>query len=315
MTKPKAPRGDNNPHDDFYWKDWWSAPDLALCSLAAQGLWIRMLCLMAMSPKKGYLYVGSDPVTPERLATLVSKPLEEVKACWNELLEKGVMSIGGIDKGHPRAFSRRMVGSERDRQSRAKGGRRGGRTSRDNKKGIFASPEGSPGASPEGSPEGSPLPLRPHSPLSPKETPLSPSGDFDAFWSTYPRRVAKQAARAAFERAAKICPPDFLLTAARRFAQHCRHAGTAPDFIPHAATWLNGQRWREHLPPSQGGEADQQSADLEATAPADEERARWQARIAAWKADGSWIERLWGPAPDQPGCNAPSDLIPKGDEP
>lgn len=70
--------------------------------------------------------------------------------------------------------------------------------------------------------------------------------DFTAFWSAYPRKVAKPAALKAW-RSAKSRPPlADLLTALDR------HKGSeqwqAARFIPHPATWINGQRWDDQLP-------------------------------------------------------------------
>ena len=70
--------------------------------------------------------------------------------------------------------------------------------------------------------------------------------DFTAFWSAYPRKVAKPAALKAW-RSAKHRPPLAELLVALD-----RHKGSeqwqAARFIPHPATWLNGQRWDDQLP-------------------------------------------------------------------
>lgn len=70
--------------------------------------------------------------------------------------------------------------------------------------------------------------------------------DFTAFWSAYPRKVAKPAALKAW-RSAKSRPPLADLLAALD-----RHKGSeqwqAARFVPHPATWINGQRWDDQLP-------------------------------------------------------------------
>ena len=69
---------------------------------------------------------------------------------------------------------------------------------------------------------------------------------FTAFWSAYPRKVAKPAALKAW-RSAKSRPPLADLLAALD-----RHKGSeqwqAARFVPHPATWINGQRWDDQLP-------------------------------------------------------------------
>jgi len=70
--------------------------------------------------------------------------------------------------------------------------------------------------------------------------------DFTAFWSAYPRKVAKPATLKAWQ-SAKYRPALADLLAALD-----RHKGSeqwqAARFIPHPATWLNGQRWDDQLP-------------------------------------------------------------------
>lgn len=70
------------------------------------------------------------------------------------------------------------------------------------------------------------------------------SPDFMRVWQAYPRKVAKGAARKAFERLA----PDADLVARmletlawqRRTPQWLENGGV---FIPHLATWLNQERY------------------------------------------------------------------------
>lgn len=69
---------------------------------------------------------------------------------------------------------------------------------------------------------------------------------FPEFWSAYPRKAAKQAAVKAF---ARLAPSRELLDT---LLSAVRSQSTSPDwrkddgqFIPHAATWLNGRRWED----------------------------------------------------------------------
>lgn len=72
--------------------------------------------------------------------------------------------------------------------------------------------------------------------------------DFDAFWSHYPRRVAKAAARKAWAQTAGVRPPLPVLIAAIRRAQQQSDAWVR-GYIPHAATWLRGERWDDEFTP------------------------------------------------------------------
>lgn len=69
---------------------------------------------------------------------------------------------------------------------------------------------------------------------------------FEKFWNEYPRKVAKTEAEKAF---AKISPDQPLfdeilagLLRANRSAAWLKDGG---QFVPHAATWLNGKRWTD----------------------------------------------------------------------
>lgn len=68
---------------------------------------------------------------------------------------------------------------------------------------------------------------------------------FDAFWSVYPRRVAKGHARKAFDKACKLAPAEQIISAAAKFSEVS--ADTDKQYIPHPTTWLNGERWDDDL--------------------------------------------------------------------
>lgn len=77
---------------------------------------------------------------------------------------------------------------------------------------------------------------------------------FDSFWSIYPRRVDKAKAKKAMDKALDKIEPDALLAAARAFA--ARSNGKDLQYVPHAATWLNSERWLDdelQLTSPQGG--------------------------------------------------------------
>lgn len=64
---------------------------------------------------------------------------------------------------------------------------------------------------------------------------------FDAFWSVYPRKVAKGHARKAFEKACKLADVTEIVIAAGKFAYAMQD--TEKQYVPHPTTWLNGERW------------------------------------------------------------------------
>lgn len=74
--------------------------------------------------------------------------------------------------------------------------------------------------------------------------------DFDLFWSIYPRKEAKGAAKTAFIKAARKASVEEIVEGARRFASD---PNRQPEFTAHASTWLNQERWTDAPLPSRGG--------------------------------------------------------------
>jgi len=69
---------------------------------------------------------------------------------------------------------------------------------------------------------------------------------FDEFWSLYPRKIAKAAARKAW---AKLSAEQQLM-AAKAINTHCEYwkaKETELEFIPHASSWLNGERYEDEI--------------------------------------------------------------------
>ncbi len=74
--------------------------------------------------------------------------------------------------------------------------------------------------------------------------------DFDLFWSAYPKKVGKQAAKKAFSRVKT--PVETLLTAVERQKCSAQWSRDNGQYIPNPATWLNQGRWEDELSPIQG---------------------------------------------------------------
>lgn len=115
---------------------------------------------------------------------------------------------------------------------------------------TFDFPDMSTGGQPSGNQKAT---KRPHSIV--KDSIVKDSIDkdvaFAAFWEKYPRKVSKKAAYKAWQ---KIKLDDALivrimsaLSSAMKSEQWVKDAGR---YIPHAATWLNGERWEDEMAPS-----------------------------------------------------------------
>ena len=75
----------------------------------------------------------------------------------------------------------------------------------------------------------------------------SPDGEgaFTEFWRTYPRKVSKADAERAYEKAARKADPAVILAGLKAHLPTWEKGEL--KFIPHAATWLNGERWADEV--------------------------------------------------------------------
>lgn len=67
---------------------------------------------------------------------------------------------------------------------------------------------------------------------------------FEEFWEEYPRKVSKKAAFKAFS---KIEMNQELAEKIMMALHKQKKQWDDPKYIPHAATWLNGERWEDEV--------------------------------------------------------------------
>jgi len=60
----------------MWWADWANDNALSLCSLAAQGLWMRLLCLAAQNEPYGSILIGGRQASEAELAKLIKPSLD-----------------------------------------------------------------------------------------------------------------------------------------------------------------------------------------------------------------------------------------------
>lgn len=72
---------------------------------------------------------------------------------------------------------------------------------------------------------------------------------FDMFWAAYPKKRDKGHAKLAFKKHSRHTDPAIIIAGAHKYAEFVKQAGTDPQFIPYATTWLNGERWEDDLEP------------------------------------------------------------------
>ncbi len=116
-------REDKNVWTKWFWQDWQADTNIKVSSLAARGLWIEMLAIMAKSEKRGFLMLNGKQIESKLLAKLIGEEESIVKNLLEELKENGVYSIdeSGI------IYCRRMEREARLSNVRSKAGQLGGR--------------------------------------------------------------------------------------------------------------------------------------------------------------------------------------------
>jgi len=107
----------------FYPNDWLSSPDLNSCSLEAQGLWIKMLCIMYQSPERGVLLLSSGKaIDSKTLAKICGVDEQAISKLLTELEDTGVLSR--LD--NQSIYNRRMYREGEISRVRSEVGRLGG---------------------------------------------------------------------------------------------------------------------------------------------------------------------------------------------
>jgi len=72
--------------------------------------------------------------------------------------------------------------------------------------------------------------------------------DFDTFWKSYPRKVAKGDARKAWVQTEKIRPSlDLILEAIENQKNTQQWIENGGIYIPYPATWLRQERWDDEV--------------------------------------------------------------------
>jgi hypothetical protein len=106
----------------FFWSDWQNDPALRLCSLSAQGLWMRMLCVAAEADPIGYVTVNGRALGVTDIARLAGVTETECESLLSELDRNGVFSRDNKQ----RIYSRRLVRDAKRAALARKNGKNGG---------------------------------------------------------------------------------------------------------------------------------------------------------------------------------------------
>lgn len=111
------------PFIKFFVRDWMGDERLRLCSPAARGFWMDLLCLMHSAPRRGFLQTASGlPLPIEQIARATGCTASEAAKLMQELIDAGVPE----QTGEGIVFSRRMSREEEKRERCSQAGSKGG---------------------------------------------------------------------------------------------------------------------------------------------------------------------------------------------
>jgi hypothetical protein len=296
-----------NPWDKWFWSDWECDPAVQQCSLAAQGLWMRMLCIAAKSTPKGYMRVGKNSLSDVEIAGAVGRPLEEILPLIAELEKWRVFSRDR--KGT--IYNRRMINEAKRSKTNAKNGKKGGDVSHGNKRGIFKSLGNDPERQTERHVERPPEPHKPeaisHKPEAKAKAKASLEIDGKALGELGDRclqafRLPKNQFMGHYGPLRSLldagATPDEIVKIAERIAGR---DGFTLRGNPIALLQKAGRDELEKLRRETGAAAEPDGPELSA----DE---IWRRRIRRWLSGGVWSS-MWGPAPDQPDTDVPDHVL------
>lgn len=283
-----------NPADMFFWNDWDNDPELRLCSLAAQGFWMRCLCIAARQLPKGYVASEGRPLTSTDLARVAGCSEQEAESLMAELLSKGVATRDRAG----RIYNRRMVHRAKVSSERSKAGERGAAVTNENKRRESDLPQQKSGKV-VGKHVGkkSATSILPDIHLPTAEAGASPKTK----GSRLPEGWQPTPDDRAFASGLGL-DPDWV---APKFCDYWHSKpGQAGIKLDWSKTWRNWCRTEAERGGRRPASA-QQSASQQ-----DPHEQRMASRLKYWRENKAWSQE-WGPAPGQPGCQIPAWMMEK----
>lgn len=304
---------DRLPWGKFVWAHWEGDEALALCSMAAQGLWMRLLCIAAK--EGGYVLIGGKAPTAEKLGRVVRASAQDVEAWLSELEEEGVFSRTGEGVIYSRRMVREAKAAKRNRENGAKGGNPNLR--KDGENGARDNPPSQPPGQPPG---GEGVKAEKEKEEEEKENPPTPKGavrpeDVDAVWRLGSKISRDRSSKAELKKAleARLKAGMTLATVIEGVGAYLgsedqqREDGQYQQAIHRV---VKGARWEAFV------QSEPPAPLFDNAAPVDDIGSLEQPgprRQRSWMEDwrespGLWREHERGPTPGQPGCRV-SDAI------
>ena len=282
----------------FYWNDWLSDPGLRRSSLAARGLWIDLLCFMALHDPIGFLATRGETLSISDVARMTGISETDASTLLGELERNGVFSR---DR-NGRIYSRRMVRDAKRSSEGRKNGKLGGNPS------IRKKEENSRVVKPPVNPG-----VNTHKPRANSQKPESSSAIPPA--QPPPARAMFDEADAALRQIAELgshpVAADPVIAPIMALVQQGYDLRT--EILPSIRRQLARRtkpisRWAFFVP---GIVEDRDSARTVPRPQAAAEVADigWPKRMTFAREIRAWDTPKWGPAPNRPGCRVPPELI------
>lgn len=285
------------PWSNFFWSDYDGDEALRVCSLAAQGLWMRLLCVMARATPKGDLRIGGKPCTVSEIARIAATDNETAERLLTELKDRGVCSVtrAGV------IYSRRIKRDVEKSRKAVINGKNGGNPSLRN-------------------PTEKPPPVNP--PLKPPDKPHYPSSNIQSESSSETLKLPREEGADDFENLDK---------ALRAIPGIDRHpVGVAPVIAPiwqlaragigvrsviipsitrQIATSKRPIRAWDYFVPGIEQDAKGKGSSTSAPTAVIVPRKEWESRLRSARLRKAWPVSEWGPMPGTTECTCPADLL------
>lgn len=298
-------------YSKFFWQDWQGDDELALCSMGAQGWWMRLLCIAGKADQRGRVVIGRKVPTPDDLKR-VTKAKETVAeiTLWNrELIENGV-----CDQDSDGAMvSRRLRRTARLRELGHRGGKATAVTvaanNARNEKGQFRRIQATVQAETQAD---TPATIN-HQPESINHQPPLPPLSVEENWG----RIARLSEAIGYDLTRRTNGHMFVTQLVELEAEGfdfeedmlpAVRDARAANKVPADLSSLKWFRQR-----FEAKRAQRNVAAIAAVPNANPSLSHddWSKALTTFLVVGIWVRSEWGPAPTEQGCKAPDDMIAK----
>lgn len=231
-----------DPWLKFFPTDWRADPALRMCSPAARGVWIDLICLMHEATPYGHLLVNGHCPTDAQIAVLLGTTPEQLSEYIGELEQAGVFSRTKDSV----IYSRKMTRLAKKAATARKNGRKGGNPSLGNKRDNPSSvnrrdkgrdktqkPEARSQTNNNSEDKSSSLLLR--------------DNDFQEFMKVHPKpRDSDFGSDVWTEAIESGMTPEHLISSAKQYANASKKYD--PDKVKFSDNWLAERSWEKYPP-------------------------------------------------------------------